>query len=63
MDIEIKNASITYVPKEGSEITIIMEQNPKTGEYSYGFSSDFAKFKNLEDIVELVEDFKSRIKK
>ena len=63
MGIEIKNASITYVLEEGSEITITMEQNLKTGEHSYEFLPDFSTFENLEDIVELVEDFKSRIKK
>lgn len=63
MGIEIKNASITYVLEESSEITITMEQNLKTREHSYEFLPDFSKFENLEDIVELVEDFKSRIKK
>jgi hypothetical protein len=61
MDIKIKDASITYVLKEDSEVTITMEQSPKTGEYSYEFSSDYVKFEDLKDMVELIEDFKSRI--
>ena len=63
MNIEIKNASITYVSKDNCEITINMEQNSKNEGPCYEFSSDYVKFEYLEDILELVEDFKSRIYK
>lgn len=61
MDKKITNASITYSTKDDAQFTITAEEASKTGKLQYEISADYVKFNSLEEIIELVEDFKSRL--